>query len=155
MIQKTKELADKTAPFVQKAKSYGSSAVAYIGKQIETTPIFIKNEEEFNMHIHAKRAILIAYDGREEMSEYVRLMMPVWATQAWSDAAELKYLEISTYPDLAKTLNIVGPIEMRVIYSGEESVRHSTLQAIKDWWKTCNYLPPDSSRSPIGDNGTP
>lgn len=47
-------------------------------------------------------------------------MVAIWKTQAWTDAADLKFFEISTNEDLAKTLKIVGPLEMRVAYMGEE-----------------------------------
>ena len=96
LTEKTKPWIDKTRPLVEKAKTYGSTAVSFVGKQIETTPIFLTTEESYNIHISAKRAIFIAYDSRDSISESIRLMMPIWATQAWTDASELKYLEIST-----------------------------------------------------------
>jgi len=75
-------------------------------------------------------------------------MMPVWATQAWTDAAELKYIELSQNEDLARTLKVVGPIEMRVAYMGEEYARFHTIDEIKSWWKSRNYIQDDVHATP-------
>jgi hypothetical protein len=138
-IDKTKPWLDKTKPLVAKAKSYGSSAVSLIGEQIEATPLFITTEESYNIHISARRAIIIAYDNRDTVSESIRLMMPIWATQAWTDAAELKYIEISGNEELARNLNITGPLEMRISYIGDEYARLHTLDEITSWWKARCY----------------
>jgi hypothetical protein len=152
LFDKTKAIADKAAPIVEKAKTYGSWAVAYVGKQIEQTPIFLKTEEEYNIHVASKRSILVAYDSRDESSEAIRVMVAVWKTQAWTDAAELKFLEISGNEDLAKTLKIVGPLEMRVAYMGEEYGRFHTVEEIKSWWKTRNYIQDDNPTSIVVEN---
>lgn len=134
------KLSKKAEPMVKKAKGYTSDAVAYVGKQIEQTPIFIKTEAEYNEFITNKRTISIAYDSRDISSESIRLMMPIWATQAWTDAADLKYIEISSTEELVKILKIKGPLEMRVSYMEEEFGRFSTLQSIKEWWKSRDYI---------------
>jgi hypothetical protein len=123
---KAKPWLDKTKPLVDKAKTYSSHAVSFVGKQIEATPIFLTTEEAYNIHMSSKRAILIAYDNRDPQSETIRLMMPVWATQAWTDASELKYIEISGNEELARNLKIVGPLEMRISYMGDEYARLHT-----------------------------
>jgi hypothetical protein len=87
----------------------------------------------------SKRAILIAYDNRDPQNESIRLMMPVWATQAWIDASELRYIETSGNADLAHNLNIVGPLEMRISYMGDEYVRLHILSDIESWWKARCY----------------
>ncbi|MFZ2255787.1 MAG: hypothetical protein WAW59_07915 [Patescibacteria group bacterium] len=81
-------------------------------------------------------------------------MMPVWATQAWTDAAELKYLEISQNQDLVKTLKVVGPLEMRVAYMGEEYGRFHTVEEIKSWWKARNYIQDDAHIIPESQQPT-
>jgi hypothetical protein len=139
LTEKTKPWIDKTRPLVEKAKTYGSTAVSFVGKQIETTPIFLTTEESYNIHISAKRAVLIAYDSRDPISESIRLMMPIWATQAWTDASELKYIEISGNEELARNLNIVGPLEMRITYMGDEYTRLHTIDEIRNWWKARCY----------------
>jgi hypothetical protein len=149
-IDKTKPWLDKTKPLVAKAKSYGSSAVSMIAEQIETTPIFLTTEESYNIHMSSKRAIIIAYDNRDAVSESIRIMMPVWATQAWTDAAELRYIETSGNADLARNLNIVGPLEMRISYMGDEYARLHTLDDIRAWWKARCYkkdTPVDASEA--------
>jgi hypothetical protein len=75
------------------------------------------------------------------------MMVAVWKTQAWTDAADLKFFEISANEDLAKTLKIVGPLEMRVAYMGEEYGRFHSVEEIKSWWKTRNYIQDDNPTS--------
>jgi hypothetical protein len=139
LTAKVQPWLDKAKPLVAQAKTYWSSAVSLIGKQIEATPIFLTTEEAYNIHMSSKRAILIAYDNRDSQSESIRLMMPVWATQAWTDAAELKYIEISGNEELARNLNIVGLLEMRISYMGDEYARLHTLDDIRNWWKARCY----------------
>lgn len=138
-IDKTKPWIDKTKPLVEKAKTYGSSAVSLVAKQIEATPMFLTTEEAYTNHITARRSILIAYDSRDPLSESIRLMMPIWATQAWTDAAELKYIEISGNEELARNLHIVGPLEMRISYIGDEYARLHTETEVSNWWKARCY----------------
>lgn len=149
--EKTQWLIEKSKPIVNKAKEYGSSAIAFAGKQIEQTPIFIKNEEDYNIHMSAKRAIFVAYDQKWNASEFVRMMIPVWWTQAWTDAAEIKYLETDTHKELAEILNIQWPVEMRVYYSWTEYARHNSLDEIKKWWKDRNYKKDDVPVTPVND----
>ena len=87
----------------------------------------------------SKRAILIAYTNQDPQSETIRLMMPIWATQAWTDAAELKYIETSGNADLARNLNIESPLEMRISYMGDAYARLHTLSDIENWWKARCY----------------
>lgn len=139
LLEKTKTITEKSKPLIEKAKVYSSSAIAFVWKQVEQTPIFIKTEEEYNIHASEKRSICIAYDASNTISEPIRIMMPVWATQAWTDTAVLKYIEISWSKDLSSTLQISWPLEMRVSYMGEEQCRLNSLEEIKSWWKERNY----------------
>jgi hypothetical protein len=139
ITEKAKPWLDKTRPLVDTAKMYGSNAVSFVGKQIEATPIFLTTEESYNIHMSSKRAVLIAYDNRDPMSEPIRIMMPIWATQAWTDAAELKYIETSTNEELARNLNIAGPLEMRISYLGDEYARLHSIDEIRAWWKARCY----------------
>ena len=148
LVDKTKAIGKKASPVVKKAKWYWSDAVAYVWKQIEQTPIFLRTEEEYNEFFAAKRSILVAYDSTHASSEDIRVMMPVWATQAWTDAAVLKYIETSENPDLVKTLKITWPLEMRIAYMGEEYARLSDIDAIKAWWKSRNYIQDESWEKP-------
>ena len=139
LTAKAKPWLDKTKPLIDRAKTYGSSAVSFVGKQIEATPIFLTTDEAYNIHMSSKRAILIAYDNQDPQSESIRLMMPIWATQAWTDASELRYIETSGNAALARNLNIVGPLEMRISYMGDEYTRLHTLDDIRNWWKARCY----------------
>ena len=44
LTEKAKPWLDKTKPLVDTVKTYGSSAVSFVGKQIEATPIFLTTE---------------------------------------------------------------------------------------------------------------
>ena len=106
LLEKTKTITEKSKPLLEKAKVYGSSAIAFVGKQVEQTPIFIKTEEEYNIHASEKRSLCITYDSKDIVSETVRIMMPVWSTQAWTDTAVLKYIELSGSEELRSSLQI-------------------------------------------------
>jgi hypothetical protein len=106
LIEQTRKITEKSKPIMKQAQMYGSHTLAFLGKQVEQTPIYIKTEEEYNIHSSEKRSICIAYDSSKEVAEFIHIMMPVWATKAWTDAATLKYIEVSNNPDLARNLNI-------------------------------------------------
>jgi hypothetical protein len=125
-------------PYLDQAKVYGWKALEFTARQAQGTPVFIQNEEEYNIHSSLKRSILIAYDDREKISQEILLRTPVWATKAWMDAATIRYLSISATPDLARLIGITTPIEMRIAYNGDEYLRSSDLETIKSWWdKRC------------------
>lgn len=77
-LKKAQPWIDKTKPLVDKARGYSSQAIDYIGKQVEQTPIFLKTEEEYNIHASSKRAIFVAFDGSSSDAESLRLLMPLW-----------------------------------------------------------------------------
>lgn len=106
LIEKTKNLTEKGRPILKKAKTYGSDAIAFVGKQVEQTPIFIKTEEEYNIEVSKKRSIIIAYDNTNPNNEFVRIMIPVWSSLAWTDTASMRYIELSNNSELSKNLNI-------------------------------------------------
>ena len=135
----TRTLTEKSKPLIEKAKTYGTSAIAFAWKQVGQTPIFIKTEEEYNILMSEKRSICIAYDDTDPISQSIHIMMPLWATQAWTDTANLKYLEIHTYSDIARNLKINWPIEMRVSYMWQEQYIFNDLDSIRVWWKNRNY----------------
>ena len=152
LISKTKEIANKTTPIVNKAKTYWSNTIAFMWKQLEQTPMFLKTEEEYNIHASAKRAISIAYDSRDSVSEDIRVMSPIWSTLAWTDTAQLKFIEISTNEDLSRNIGFKWPLEMRVSYMWEEYIRCNTLEDIKNWWKTRTYKKDNPKESTDEDN---
>lgn len=86
-------IKEKLTPYIEKATDAGKKALVFTEKQVQTTPIFLKTETEYHDHVHAnKRSIVIAYDENHEIAHTIRMMMPIWATLAWTDTASLKYM---------------------------------------------------------------
>ncbi len=147
----TRTLTEKSKPLIEKAKTYGTSAIAFAWKQAGQTPIFIKTEEEYNILMSEKRSICIAYDGSDPISQSIHIMMPIWATQAWTDTATLKYLDTRTYSDIARNLKINWPLEMKVSYMWQTQYILNDLDSIKTWWKKRSYQK-DENKNSIEDN---
>jgi hypothetical protein len=129
----------KMNPYIEKAKDAGYKALDFTQKQLQNTPIVLKTLDEYNLLRTSKRFVLIAYDETDILSREVILRSPVWSTYAWSDAAEIRFLEISSAPDIVKNLGIVGPVDMHVWYLGAETAHLTNVEAIKSWWKSRNY----------------
>lgn len=129
----------KAKNYGEKAKVYGEKALDFTQRQVQNTPIFLKTEEAYNIHVSAKRAIFIAYDENEKVAQEVLLRAPVWAAKAWMDNAEIRYLSITQNGDLARTIGVVGSIEMRVSYEGYEYMRTNDIGAMKQWWENRKY----------------
>jgi hypothetical protein len=148
-----KQLSENLTPFLDQAKTYGVKALQFTQKQAQNTAIFLKTEEEYNIAQTAKRAIFIAYDDTNPLSEEILLRSPVWTTKAWMDTAEVRFLSITASPDLARTLWVTGPIEMRVSYTGKEYLRTNSLEEILKWWDNrCYHTDGDvHTESPIHD----
>lgn len=145
-------LVQKTGPIIEKARDYGEKALDFTLEQAATTPMFLQDEETYNIHMSLKRSILVAYDESDETIKNLALLFPIWGTKAWMDTASLKFLSLTKNRDLAKTLNISGPIEMRVAYNGKEYLKTNTLEEIKSWWENRCYTdevstPPSSEKT--------
>ena len=139
LTAKLNPLTAKLNPFLEKAKDVGFKALDFTQKQLQNTPIVLKTLEEYTLLRESKRFILIAYDESDPLAREVLLRSPVWSTQAWSDAAEIRFIEISSAPDIVRNLNITTPLDMRVWYSGTETFHGSDVEALKHWWKTRCY----------------
>ena len=129
----------KAKSYWDKAKIYGEKALDFTQRQAQNTPIFLKTEEAYNIHVSAKRAIFIAYDEEKKVAQEVLLRSPVWAAKAWMDNAEIRYLSITQNPDLARTLGVIGPIELRISYEWYEYIRTNDIGAMKQWWENRRY----------------
>jgi hypothetical protein len=140
----TQDLKAKTSPFLEKAKdytkTYSEKALDFTAKQASTTPLFLSTEEAFNIHASAKRSILIAYDETDNDVKNILLLLPIWGSKAWMDNAELRYISLRENGDLAKTLKITWPIEMRIGYNGEQYLQTNNIKEIKEWWKNRCYI---------------
>jgi hypothetical protein len=106
-LSKAKTYGEKAKVYGEKAKIYGEKALDFTQRQIQNTPIFLKTEEAYNIHVSAKRAVFIAYDENEKIAQEVLLRSPVWAAKAWTDNAEIRYLSITQSGDLARNLGII------------------------------------------------
>lgn len=129
----------KTKTLWKTAKVYGEKALDFTQRQAQSTPIFLKTEEAYNIHTSAKRAVFIAYDEEKKVAQEVLLRSPVWVAKAWMDNAEIRYLSITQNPDLARTLGIVWSIEMRVSYEWYEYLRTNDIGTMKQWWENRRY----------------
>jgi hypothetical protein len=129
----------KLDPFFDKAKEAGYKALDFTQKQLQNTPIVLKTIDEYTLLRTSKRFVLIAYDEKDPIAREILLRSPVWSAQAWSDAAELRFVEISSAPDIIRNLGITTSMDMRVWYAGEETFRGSDIDSIKKWWKTRCY----------------
>ncbi len=71
-------LKTKSLPYLEKVKVYGEKALDFTAKQVATTPLFLKTEEEYNILASAKRSIFLAYDESHLEIKNKALMFPIW-----------------------------------------------------------------------------
>ncbi len=112
----TAPLAEKAAPFLEKAKVAGYKAMDFTQKQLQNTPIVMKTVDEYKDFLTKKRIILIAYDENSLESREILMRTPLWSTQAWSDAAEIRFVETSKESELTTHLAIQTAVDMKVWY---------------------------------------
>ncbi len=98
------ELKKKTMPFVDKAKEAGFKALDFTQKQMQSTPIVLKNVAEFEALKSEKRLIIITYKEADPVAREILLRTPMWGAQAWTDAATLRFLIADQTPELASHL---------------------------------------------------
>ena len=139
LISKMDPYMKKLDPLVGKAKEIGVKTLDFTQRQMQSTPLVLKTQTELDALRSAKRLIVIVYDQSDASSRELLLRAPVWATKAWSDAAELRWVEKSTSPDIVSSLGVTTPVDMRVWYIGEETFHGSDVTAILEWWKTRCY----------------
>lgn len=130
---------EKITPLVNKAKDLGGKAVDFTGKQLQNTPIVLKNEEEFETLKKEKRFILIATEDGSKEAQEILLWSPVWSTIVWTENASLRFLSISTTPELARSQDFIGPVSMKVYWNGEVKHSFSDLPSLKKWWENRDY----------------
>jgi hypothetical protein len=135
----TAPLAEKAAPFLEKAKVAGYKAMDFTQKQLQNTPIVMKTVDEYKDFLTKKRIILIAYDEKSLESREILLRTPLWSTQAWSDAAEIRFVETSKESELTTHLAIQTAVDMKVWYIWEETFHGSDVASIMKWWEKRCY----------------
>ena len=135
----TAPLAEKAAPFLEKAKVAGYKAMDFTQKQLQNTPIVMKTVDEYKDFLTKKRIILIAYDEKSLESREILMRTPLWSTQAWSDAAEIRFVETSKESELTTHLAIQTAVDMKVWYIWEETFHGSDVASIMKWWEKRCY----------------
>lgn len=134
-----KKFTDKVSPYLTKAKEYWQKAAEFAENQIQTTPLFIKTQEDYDNLILNKRVIILAYDDKNAVAKDIQLLSTIWLTRAFVDVAKCRFLSVNEFPDLANTLWLVWPLDMRVRFEWEESFRITDIEEVKKWWKSPSY----------------
>lgn len=129
----------KMDPYIDTAKQYGQKAAKFAEGQIQLTPLFIRNQTEYDTLIAEKRVIIIAYDATQNIAQDIRLLSSLWLTRAFMDTARLRFISLTESADLAHTLDLDSPIDMRVRYEWEETLHLTEIADIKQWWQIPNY----------------
>ena len=102
-----KKITDSVTPYINKAKEYGKKVAVFTENQIQTTPIFIKTQLELDEVLMAKRAVILAYEDTGSIAEGIRVLSSVWLMKAFVDVSKLRMINITEFPDLARTNNFV------------------------------------------------
>ena len=137
---------EKITPLVNKAKDLGGKVVDFTGKQLQNTPVVLKNEEEFETLKKEKRFILIATEDGSKESQEILLRSPIWSTIVWTENASLRFLSLSTAPELGRNHDFTGPVSMKVYWNGEVKHSFSDIDSIKKWWDNRDY---DGGENPV------
>jgi hypothetical protein len=154
LTSKLDPLMTKLDPLFEKAKDAGYKALDFTQKQLQNTPIVLKTIGEYELLRTSKRSVLITYDESDPLSREIILRSPVWSAQAWSDAAELRFVEVSSGPDIVRNLGITTPVDMRVWYTGNETFHSTDPEAIKKWWKMRCYDGKEMDQGSVSNDQT-
>lgn len=154
LTSKLDPLKAKFDPFIEKAKDAGIKTLDFTQRQMQNTPLVLKTEKDLDALRDKKRLIVITYDQADPLSREILLRAPVWATRAWSDAAELRFIEKSASPDIVSSLGITTPVDMHVWYIGELTAHLTDTSAIVEWWKTRCYDGKTGEKSQVGGEQT-
>lgn len=141
----------KMDPYLKSAKEYGHKAAEFAEEQIQTTPLFIRSQAEYDTIITEKRIVVIAYDETNPVGQEIRLLSPVWLTRAFMDTARLRYISLVESQDLAMSLGLTSPLDMRVRFAWEETAHLTDISDIKTWWQSPVYTKIELKDQPIID----
>jgi hypothetical protein len=136
-----KQFTEKLTPYVNKAREYWNKAALFAEEQIQTTPLFIHTQAEYDDLIAQKRVIILAYDDKNEVAKEIRLFSTIWMTKSFMDNAKIRFIDLSEVSDFVNTLSLTSPLDMRVRYEWQETYHINTLDAIKKWWQSPQYAP--------------
>lgn len=129
------KFADFTKTATEKAKEVGDKALEFAGETLSKTPLFLHDNLEYKKILESKRAVIIAFDEKNEIEKEVMKMLPIWQSQAFIDTTAFRYLNQEKSDILIKEENYVLPLEMRVFFEGNETHRFHDIEAVKAWWK--------------------
>ncbi len=133
------QFTEKMTPYVNKAKEYWQKAVKFTENQIQTTPLFIKTQAEYDAVITEKRVVIIWYDEAHTLATEIQLLSTVWLTRAFMDNTKLRFIWLSESSDFARNIGIIGPLDMRVRFEWEETYHFNDITEIKKWWQATVY----------------
>lgn len=134
-----KKLTETSKNVFDKTKTFGEKALQMAGDGIAKTPLFVRNEDDFNKCLEAKRTVFLAFDEKSEMAKELILLLPVWQTNAFIDTTTFRYLNLEQSEMLLNEKNFALPIEMRIYFRWNETKRLNDLEEIKNWWKNREY----------------
>jgi hypothetical protein len=132
-------MTQKMTPYLNKAKEYWEKVAKFAENQIQTTPLFIKTQAEYESIIVEKRVVIIAYVDTTDVAKEIRLLSTVWLTKAFMDTAKLRFINLTESADFAHGIDIEWPIEMHVRYEWSETFRFTNIADIKKWWQAPSY----------------
>jgi hypothetical protein len=102
-----KKITETITPYVDKAKEYGQKAAKFAEEQIQTTPLFIKTQEEYDALIVEKRVVIIGYNETQDVAKEIRLLSTVWMTRAFMDNAKLRFIILDESAEFARNIGFV------------------------------------------------
>ncbi len=101
------KITETLNPYLNKAKEYGQKVVKFTESQIQTTPLFIKNQADYENLLLEKRVVIIAYDDGGDIAKEIRLFSSVWLTKAFMDTAKLRFISITDSVDFARNSGFI------------------------------------------------
>jgi hypothetical protein len=146
LTDKVSPIVEKASPYLDRAKTAGYKALDFTQKQLQNTPLILKTHDELIELRTKKRVILITYDETHTDAREILLRSPVWSAKAWSDAAELRFVEMKVWSEIATELGVTSSVDMRVWYIWEETYHGMSIESILSWWETRCY----DGKSPEG-----
>lgn len=133
-----KTLSDTFNSASEKAKNAAGKALEFVEDKLQETPLFVRTQDEYNSLVKERRAIILAFDEKNEISKELMVLLPVWQTEAFIDSATFRYMNFESSAEIIKNENY-SPLEMRVYFEGQENFRFHSAEEIKNWWKAREY----------------
>ncbi len=135
-----KNITNTLTPYINKAKEYGTKVAKFAEDQIQTTPLFIKTQSEYENILIEKRVVILAYDETQEsIAKEIRLFSSIWLTRAFIDSTTLRFIATWKPTELLQNMGITTPIDMRVRFEWLETFHFTDTHDIKQWWQAPVY----------------